>query len=69
MRETYVVILNTGSDPVVYGPFHDGQTAYDFAAYLTAEVDPATVVLLRDPARELLAYWKQQPRAGQTDGS
>ena len=65
MRETYVVILNTGSDPVVYGPFHDGQTAYDFAAYLTQEVDPATVVLLRDPQRELLAYWKQR-RAGET---
>jgi hypothetical protein len=59
MRETYVVILDAGLvGPYAYGPFHDGQTAYDFAAYLTKEVDPATVVLLRDPARELLAYWK-----------
>ena len=65
MRETYVVILNTGDGPYVYGPFHDGQIAYDFAAYLTQQVDPATVVLLRDPQRELLAYWKQ---AVQTDG-
>ena len=70
MRETYVVILlDTGQGPYVYGPFDDGAVAYDFAQYLTEAVDPATVVLLRNPQRELLAYWKQQPRVVHTDGS
>lgn len=46
-----------------YGPFTDRQTADGFAAFLTAEVDPAEVlpdgpnpIGLMDPVRELLAW-------------
>ena len=58
--DLWVVVLDTGgeSGPRIYGPFQDQFPARDFAAFLTAEVDPATYHPLRDPTGELLGYWR-----------
>lgn len=42
-----------------YGPFGDKATADGFAAYLTAEVDPAEVLHVSDPAADLLSFYRQ----------
>lgn len=57
----FVVVMDTNGMPdgvLVYGPTEDEDTARDFAAFLTAEVDPAIAVPLRSPTKELLAAWK-----------
>lgn len=41
---------------VPYGPFADLPAAQAFAAFLSDEVDPATVERLRDPLAELLSW-------------
>lgn len=58
MTDQWVVVLNTGGDPYVYGT-EDEDTARQFAEYLTAEVDPAYAVCLRSPMAELLGFWRQ----------
>jgi hypothetical protein len=62
MSDLFVVILDTGLDPIVYGPTEDEDTARDFAAFMTREVDPATVHKLHSPTRELLAFWKEKTK-------
>ena len=59
MTDLWVVVLNAGTDLVIYGPTEDEDTATDFAKFLTAEVDPATAYRLRSPTRELLAFWSR----------
>lgn len=54
MSGQWVVVVNQ----TFYGPTEDEDTAREFAAYLTAEVDPAAVYKLHSPTRELLAYYK-----------
>lgn len=57
----FVVIMRTGAAPyefVAYGPAPTRESADEFAAFLNAEVDPATVVPLRSPTAELLGFWR-----------
>lgn len=61
----YIVLLDPAATPsaspeYVYGPFDNRDLAEQFAEFLTAEVDPASVHELRDPAKELLNFWIQQ---------
>lgn len=51
-------MLPVGATAAVYGPFDDGKAAGRFAAFMTAEVDPATVVKLSSPTLELLAFYE-----------
>lgn len=60
MTDQWIVLLDTGRERFAYGPTEDEDTANDFAAFLTAEVDPAVALKLRSPTKELLAYWQQQ---------
>lgn len=62
MTDQWIVLLRTGSPEEIhaYGPM-DAETAGEFAAFLTAEVDPATMRKLNDPTRELLGYWRAKP--------
>jgi len=54
---TYAVLLSRPNrDPYVYGPFGDRTLAAQFAAFLRAEVDPAVVVEVLSPVRELLCW-------------
>lgn len=70
MSELYAVLLSnsTGRVRVGYGPTSDKTLAEQFAAFLTAEVDPAYVVPLRDMTAELLSWraalpdWQRQER-------
>jgi hypothetical protein len=41
-----------------WGPFSDQATAEQFAAYVTAEIDPAQVIRAADPVSELL-NWRE----------
>lgn len=52
-------IVRLGEQGVCYGPFTDEDVATGFAAYLTAEVDPASVVRLSEPVTELLSFYGQ----------
>lgn len=57
----FVVLLSTGRSeelPFPYGPFDDMAEAEDFAAFVAKEIDPASVVPLRSPSKELLAWWR-----------
>ena len=58
MTDQWVVVLNTGAGPYVYGT-EDEDTARQFAEYLTAEVDPASAHRLRSPTAELLSFWRR----------
>lgn len=59
MTRQWVVLLDVGGpDPLIYGPTEDEDTARDFAAFLTAEVDPARVVELLSPTKQLISFWK-----------
>lgn len=60
MPDLWIVLLSTGAsyDQYAYGPTEDEDTARDFAAFLTAEVDPAISMKLMSPTKELLAHWK-----------
>lgn len=58
MTDQWVVLLDTGGERIAYGPTEDEDTARDFAAFLSAEVDPAIPLKLRSPTRELLAFWQ-----------
>ncbi|MFB4273075.1 hypothetical protein [Nonomuraea sp. GTA35] len=49
---------------IPYGPFDDEDLAGEFAAYLTAEVDPAEVEPLRSPVGELLSWRKHVKEEG-----
>lgn len=62
MSEQWIVLLRTGSpeEIVVYGPM-DAEAAGEFAAFLTAEVDPAVMRKLRSPTHELLGFWRAKP--------
>lgn len=51
-----IVVLSGQPKPVVYGPFLTASDAVDFAEFLTAEVDPAEVQWMADPARELMSW-------------
>lgn len=62
--DLWCVILRSGDRPddnICYGPFPDQQTAERFAAFLTAEVDPATARPLESPVSELLAWYATMP--------
>jgi len=50
----YVVVLR--EQGTAYGPFSHHSTAVQFAAYLTAEVDPADVCGLCSPVEDLLTW-------------
>ena len=54
----FAVLLEGQTTPRLYGPFATASEAEEFAAFLTAEVDPAKVVPLRNPVGELLAWWR-----------
>ena len=67
------VLLDSSHGLYAYGPFDedDRETAQDFADYLTAEVDPATVIRADEvpdgttwasALKELLAWYSQQER-------
>jgi hypothetical protein len=66
----YAVLLSNGTSRVRvgYGPVSDKTTADQFAAFLTAEVDPAYVVPLRDMSAELL-HWRSQLPGWTADAS
>lgn len=49
-----------------YGPFATVEEAEEFRAFLAAEVDPAAVLKLASPVRELLG-WREQVK-GARDG-
>lgn len=55
-----VVVMGNGDHraPFVYGPFEDMELAQQFADFLTAEVDPATVINVIHPADELVGWWR-----------
>lgn len=54
----FVVLLKTGKDDEMpYGPFDDQELARRFAAFLSEQVDPATVQRLLSPERELLSWY------------
>ena len=61
---TYVVAIKNARG-CVYGPFDSDTDAKEFAEFLTAEVDPATVHRLIPPEDELLGWWRNQ-RHGET---
>lgn len=54
MPDRWIVRLVDQGQP--YGPFDEWSGAAAFAAFLTAEVDPATIERLRDPVAELLSW-------------
>ena len=54
MTDQWVVVVNG----TFYGPTDDEDLAREFAEFLTAEVDPATVHRLHSPTSELLAHYK-----------
>jgi hypothetical protein len=56
----WVVLLREQS--TAYGPFDDEVMAQQFAEFLRVEVDPAVVIPLRSPARELLTCYRTQRR-------
>jgi len=59
MTKLWAVLLDIGTaDPLVYGPTEDEDTARDFAAFLTTEVEPARVVELLSPTKQLISFWK-----------
>lgn len=65
MTDRWIVLLDSAHGKCAYGPTEDEDTARDFAAFLTAEVDPAVPIKLRSPTRELIAWWKaHEERAG-----
>lgn len=53
----HVVLLDSSHGPHVYGPFRDVVEAEKFAEFLTAEVDPASVLRLIPAVDELLGWW------------
>lgn len=54
----WAVLLDTGTEPVLYGPIDDGRLAEEFALFLNAEVDPARVFRLHSVEGELLGFWR-----------
>lgn len=53
----WIVLLPSSSiGPKAYGPFDSSGLAEKFAAFVTAEIDPAVVVPLTLPIWELLAW-------------
>jgi hypothetical protein len=50
-----VVMIREGKQPVVWGPMA-GDAAAEFAAFATAEIDPAFAVPLTDPVAELTGW-------------
>lgn len=56
MTAQWIVLLKTTGTGCMYGPFDDEAQAEHFADFLTTEVDPATVVPLKSPIAELLAW-------------
>jgi len=56
-------IVRLTEQKATYGPFDDRASADRFAAFLTSEVDPATVEQLHDPVTELL-NWRDAMHAG-----
>ena len=59
MTDQWCVLLNTGTDLVVYGPM-DAREAEEFAAFMTRAVDPARPRPLRSPVREMLGWWRSE---------
>lgn len=59
MSDQWCVLLNTGTDFVVYGPM-DVVEAEGFAAFMTATVDPAAPRPMRSPTREMLAWHQSE---------
>lgn len=68
MTTLWAVSLNSSHGEIAYGPFYERPTADGFAAFISDEVDPATVVPYRggddlhDPVAELLA-WRRMHEA------
>lgn len=62
MSTQWAVLVRTGTDTglYLYGPFDDSADAGRFSAFMTAEVDPASVLILRSPMAELLTFLKNQ---------
>ncbi len=50
--------------PYAWGPFDDADVAALFAQFATREIDPAEVILLHDPNRELLSWYNTTRRRG-----
>lgn len=59
MTDQWIVLLDSSHGQFAYGPTEDEDTARDFAAFLTSEVDSATPLRLRAPTAELLSYWRR----------
>jgi hypothetical protein len=59
MTDQWCVLLNTGTDFLVYGPMHAVE-AQGFAAFMTDTVDPATPRKLHSPTAEMLAWYQHE---------
>jgi len=59
----FAVIIDGLAVPAVFGPFSDREDADRFAAFATAEIDPARVVPLLSPVAELL-NWRDMTKEG-----
>lgn len=64
MADRWIVLLDSAHGRYAYGPTEDEDTARDFAAFLTADVDPAWPVKLRPFDKELTARWKAHEEGG-----
>lgn len=64
MDRQYAVVMYTNGELHGYGPL-DEVRARAFAAFLTAEVDPAHIITLTSPADELMA-WYETGKASET---
>lgn len=59
MADQWIVLLQTGTDVIPYGPM-PAREAEEFAEWLTHAVDPAVPRLLRSPVGEMLAWWRSE---------
>jgi hypothetical protein len=63
----FIVVLKGQHQRVAWGPFDTRGEAEEFAAFATAEIDPAEVRTLSSPVGELLA-WREAMRKLQQEG-
>lgn len=63
----YGVIVRDGQSWHLYGPL-DKETADLFSQFVTREVDPATVLPMHSPARELLGWYASREAADYDQG-
>lgn len=59
VRDQWAVLVNTGTDFVVYGPL-EANEAEAFAEFMSRTVDPATIRRLCSPTAEMLAWHRSE---------